>query len=70
MSGETTNESFSRFLCPHCGTELEASPDLIGLEMECPACGAKLVIPDNRDDGVERHGAGDAAKALTQAMKQ
>ena len=69
MSDIASSDSFSRFVCPHCNTELEASPDMIGVETECPACGAKLVIPDNRDDGIERHGADDAAKAMTQAMK-
>ncbi|MBR1920490.1 MAG: hypothetical protein IJ829_00645 [Kiritimatiellae bacterium] len=64
------NESeFTSFLCDHCHTEIEASPDMIGQETECPACGAKLTVPDNRDDGVTRHLAGDADPGRTQAMK-
>ena len=50
-------EGFISFECEHCRTAIEASPDMIGEETECPACGQKLVIPDNRDDGVTRHGA-------------
>ena len=52
-----TEEGFISFECEHCHTSIEASPDMIGEETECPACGQKLVIPDNRDDGVVRHGA-------------
>ena len=38
MNGE---EGFTGFQCPSCNTEIEASLDMIGLETECPACGAK-----------------------------
>lgn len=62
-------EGFTSFLCDSCHTEIEASPDMIGQETECPACGAKLIVPDNRDDGVVRHGQDDAGKARTQALK-
>ena len=65
MSGE----SFTSFLCGHCRTEIEASPDMIGEETECPACGARLVIPDNRADGVRRHGADDVDESSCEAMK-
>lgn len=63
------SDGFTSFLCRHCRTEIEASPDMIGEETECPACGGRLVIPDNRDDGVKRHGAGDDDRASVQAMK-
>jgi DNA-directed RNA polymerase subunit RPC12/RpoP len=62
-------DGFTSFLCDHCHTEIEASPDMIGQETECPACGAKLVVPDNRDDGVKRHTADDVDLKRTQAMK-
>lgn len=65
MSGE----GFTSFLCGHCRTEIEASPDMIGVETECPACGARLVIPDNRDDGVKRHRADDVDESARDAMK-
>lgn len=57
MGGES---EFIGFLCDHCHTEIEASPDLVGQETECPACGMKLVIPDAQrtSDGIERHGTG------------
>lgn len=65
MSGE----SFTSFLCEHCRTEIEASPDMIGEEAECPACGAKLRIPDMRDDGIKRHAAGEEDPDRAQALK-
>ena len=62
-------DGFIGFRCDHCHTEIEASPDLIGQETECPACGAKFTVPDNRDDGVTRHAAGDDDITRSQAMK-
>ena len=62
-------DGFIAFECDHCHTAIEASPDMIGTETECPACGQKLVIPDNRDDGIERHRAGDLDPDQQQAMK-
>ena len=66
MNGE---EGFTGFQCPSCNTEFEASLDMIGLETECPACGAKLTVPDNQQDDIVRHSAGDDSKARTQALK-
>ena len=62
-------EGFISFLCDHCHTEIEASPDMIGQETECPACGAKLIVPDSREDGVKRHKSNDVDLKRTQAMK-
>ena len=47
-------EGFISFECEHCHTAIEASPDMVGEETECPACGQRLAIPC--DDGVIRHG--------------
>ena len=55
------DENFISFVCDACHTEIEASLDMIGETTECPACGAKLVVPDNRDDGIVRHGADSPA---------
>lgn len=63
------SDGFTSFLCRHCRSEIEASPDMIGEETECPACGGRLVIPDNRDDGVRRHTAEDGDRSAEQAMK-
>ena len=62
---------YTRFLCPSCSTEIQASPDMIGIETECPACGAKIVIPDDRSTagGVSRHAAGDDDPDAMQALK-
>lgn len=54
-------EYFTSFLCENCHTAIEASPDMIGEEAECPACGARFIVPDNRASSaeVQRHAAGD-----------
>ena len=61
--------SFTSFLCDSCHTEIEASPDMIGQETECPACGTHMIIPDVQADGVLRHGPDDADPDAVQAMK-
>ena len=62
-------KAFANFLCGHCHTEIQASPDMIGLETECPACGAKIVIPEPQADGVLRHAVGDDDPETIEAMK-
>lgn len=61
--------NFTSFLCEKCGTEIEATLDMIGETTLCPACGAQIVVPDNKDDGIVRHGAGDDHEINTGAMK-
>jgi len=61
--------NYTSFCCTTCQTEIQASFDMIGQETECPACGTKLVIPDDRADGVTRHGPDDADPDAIQAMK-
>lgn len=41
----TQNIDFVAFICANCRQELEAPKSLIGQQVECPACGAKLVVP-------------------------
>ena len=60
---------YTSFHCSNCRTEIQATPDMIGQETECPACGAKLTVPDNRDDGITRHAADDVDPNRTQAIK-
>lgn len=62
-------DNFSNFLCESCRTEIHASPDMAGQETECPACGAKIVIPATSADGVIRHLAGDDNPDAIEAMK-
>jgi len=62
-------ENFIGFSCPSCNTEIEASPDMIGLETECPACGTKITVPDNQQDDVVRHGPDDTSSKSEQAKK-
>ena len=61
--------SFTAFLCDSCHSEIQASPDMIGQETECPACGARLVIPGPEADNVVRHAAGDDDPEAAEAMK-
>ena len=61
--------SYTSFLCNSCNTEIQASPDMVGLETECPACGAKIRIPEPDSDGVIRHAAGDEDPETIEAMK-
>ena len=61
--------AFVSFRCDKCHTEIEASPDMIGQETECPACGAKIVIPEPEADDVVRHVAGDDDPETIEAMK-
>ena len=61
--------AFTSFRCGSCHTEIEASPDMIGQETECPACGARIVIPEPMDDGILRHTVGDDDPRSIEAMK-
>ena len=63
------DEAFTTFLCDSCHTEIQASPDMIGQETECPACGAKIVIPGPDSDNVVRHVSGDDDPEAIEAMK-
>ena len=60
---------FTDFVCGNCHTEIQASSDMIGQETECPACGAKIVIPAPKEDGIVRHSRGDDDPDQTEAMK-
>ena len=61
--------AFVSFRCDKCKTEIEASPDMIGQETECPACGAKITIPEPAADDVVRHTVGDDDPETIEAMK-
>ena len=39
MSGFTFN-------CPHCDQELEATEDMMGQKLDCPACNGPIELPD------------------------
>lgn len=62
-------QTFVSFRCAVCQTEIEASPDMVGQETECPACGARIVIPGPDGDTVVRHAAGDDDPDSIEAMK-
>ena len=61
--------AFTSFRCGNCHTEIEASPDMIGQGTECPACGARIVIPDRMaDDAVRLRFGGDDLRAAGRAL--
>ena len=69
-----SEEAFISFLCGGCRTELEATLDMVGEETECPACGARLIVPapaqpTEEDDGVKRHSEGELDDATKKALK-
>ena len=61
--------AFTCFRCGNCHTEIEASPDMIGQETECPACGARIVIPEPKQGDLLRHEIGDDDPRAIEAMK-
>ena len=61
--------SFVSFRCDSCHTEIEASPDMIGQQTECPACGTRITIPSATATDVVRHGIGDVDPDAIDAMK-
>ena len=64
------SSAFTAFICEKCGTEIEATLDMIGESTLCPACGAQIVVPEPvKDDGVVRHAADDDHEINTSAMK-
>lgn len=40
------NQAPFKFACPHCGQHLEAEPDMVGMELECPSCGKAITVPE------------------------
>ena len=60
---------YTSFTCGSCHTEIQATQDMVGQETECPACGAKIVIPGPDDGGVVRHAAWDDDPDSLEAMK-
>ena len=67
-----SEEAFVSFLCGNCRTELEATQDMVGDETECPACGARLIVPEPPkpvEDTVVRHTEGELDDAAKKALK-
>lgn len=63
------DDGFTNFICKSCKTEIEASLDMIGEQTECPACGARITVPDSQKDRFLRHGPGEKHPSSLQAMK-
>ena len=47
---ETAMSAF-KFACPVCGQHIECAADKAGLQMECPTCFRKLVVPQPSAEG-------------------
>ena len=55
MVVKETDDGFVSLICPSCHQEIEASCDMLGQQCECPACGAKVVIPRESEKGTSRN---------------
>ena len=58
--------SFVSFVCVSCRQELEAPRDMVGQTVECPSCGARLVVmPPEETTGTASPAQADAMKSRT-----
>lgn len=57
--------SFVSFMCVSCKQELEAPRDMVGQTVECPSCGARLVVMPTEAPGPARQAQLDAQKSRT-----
>lgn len=60
------DNNFVSFVCVSCSQELEALRDLVGQTVECPSCGARLVVMP--PDDCEAAG-GSSSQSQVDAMK-
>jgi DNA-directed RNA polymerase subunit RPC12/RpoP len=56
-------KSFVSFVCSTCRQEIETSTSMIGQTVECPACGAKLVVAPQEQTSTQAQQ--DAMKSRT-----
>ena len=57
--------NFVSFVCASCRQELEASRDLVGQTVECPACGARFVVAPSEAPSTATQAQLDAMKSRT-----
>lgn len=57
--------SFVSFVCVSCRQELEAPRDMVGQTVECPSCGARLVVMPPETGGASSQTQVDAMKSRT-----
>ena len=57
--------SFVSFVCVTCRQELEAPRDMVGQTVECPSCGARLVVMPPEASGTASQTQVDAMKSRT-----
>lgn len=62
MSDET---GFVSFVCVSCKQELEAPRDMVGQTVECPSCGARLVVMPSETPTPAAQAQMDAMKSRT-----
>ena len=60
------DNSFVSFVCVSCSQELEAPRDPIGQTVECPSCGARLVVMPPDDEQVAN---ASSSQSQVDAMK-
>jgi hypothetical protein len=45
-----------KFSCPHCHQNIEATPEYVGVQINCPSCQATIVVPEASAAHVPRPG--------------
>ncbi len=56
------------FNCPKCEQELEVDSSGAGSEIECPSCGATIVIPQAGSKGTRTSGSSDTTGSIPVAL--
>ena len=59
------DNGFVSFVCVSCRQELEAPSDMIGQAVECPSCGARLVVMPPESGEASSQAQADAMKSRT-----
>ncbi|MGN0846879.1 MAG: hypothetical protein ACI4RA_05790 [Kiritimatiellia bacterium] len=59
------NNNFVSCVCAACRQEFEVPRARIGQAVECPACGAHLVVAPHEPDGASTPAQADAMKSRT-----
>ncbi len=61
----TDENNFVSFVCSSCRQELEAPRDMVGQTVECPSCGAHLVVARPETKATATQAQIDAMKSRT-----
>lgn len=42
-----------KFSCPHCQQNIQATPEYVGAQINCPSCQAEIIVPQAPDSGAQ-----------------